>query len=111
MNNNRALDTVLEMNKLAAKKNGMILIVNTAAKYFQEQEEIRKAKLASLEQEPLLTKIFPISFANITELQGIIGEYSTKDRGKISKDSRTNSLIVKDTGEVLEKIKKIIETF
>lgn len=105
----QALDTVLEMNKLAAKKNGMILIVNTAAKYFQEQEEIRKAKIASLEQEPLLTKIFPISFANITELQGIIAEYSTKDRGKISKDSRTNSLIVKDTGEVLEKIKKIVE--
>lgn len=105
----QALDTVLEMNKLAAKKNGMILIINTEEKYFQELEAARKAKLASIEQEPLLTKIFPISFANITELQGIVAEYSTRERGRISKDTRTNSLIVKDTSEVIEKIKKIVE--
>jgi type IV pilus assembly protein PilQ len=105
----QALDTVLTMNKLVAKKNGMILIVNTLANAIKEQEEIQKAKLSTIEQEPLLTKIFPISFANIDELQKIVVEYSTEKRGKISKDTRTNSLIVKDTGEVIEKIKKIVE--
>lgn len=105
----QALDTVLEMNKLVAKKNGMILIVNTLENAVKEQEEIKKAKAATLEQEPLLTKIFPISFANIDDLQKIVAEYSTEKRGKISKDTRTNSLIVKDTSEVIEKIKKIVE--
>lgn len=105
----QALDTVLEMNKLVAKKNGMILVVNTLENAIKEQEELKKAKAATAEQEPLLTKIFPISFANIDDLQKIIAEYSTEKRGKISKDSRTNSLIVKDTGEVIEKIKKIVE--
>jgi type IV pilus assembly protein PilQ len=105
----QALDTVLAMNKLVAKKNGMILIVNTLENAIKEQEEIKKAKAATLEQEPLLTKIFPISFASIDELKKIVEEYSTEKRGKISKDSRTNSLIVKDTGEVIEKIKKIVE--
>ncbi len=105
----QALDTVLDMNKLVAKKNGMILIVNTLSNAIKEQEEIKKAKVTSLEQEPMLTKVFPISFANIDDLQKILAEYSTEKRGKISKDSRTNSLIVKDTADVIEKVKKIVE--
>lgn len=105
----QALDTVLDMNKLVAKKNGMILVVNTLENATIEQESIKKAKLAAEEQEPLVTKIFPISFANIEDLQKIITEYSTEKRGKISKDRRTNALIVKDTAEVIEKIKKIID--
>jgi type IV pilus assembly protein PilQ len=105
----QALDTVLDMNKLVAKKNGMILIIDTLVNAIAEQEAMKKAKAAAVEQEPLLTKIFPISFANIDELQKIVGEYSTEKRGKISKDTRTNSLIVKDTSEVIEKVKKIIE--
>lgn len=105
----QALDTVLEMSKLVAKKNGMILIVNTLENAIKEQEEIKKAKVANLDQEPLLTKVFPISFANIEDLQKILAEYSTEKRGKISRDSRTNSLIIKDTADVIEKVKKIVE--
>lgn len=105
----QALDTVLDMSKLVATKNGMILIVNTMENYSKEQEIAKKAKASAVEQEPLLTKIFPISFANIDDLQKIVVEYSTEKRGKIAKDTRTNSLIVKDTADVVEKIKKIVE--
>jgi len=105
----QALDTVLDMSKLVATKNGMILVVNTLENFSKDQETAKKAKAAAVEQEPLLTKIFPISFASIDELQKIVAEYSTEKRGKIAKDTRTNSLIVKDTAEVVEKIKKIVE--
>ena len=105
----QALDTVLDMNKLVANKNGMILVINSLENYTKDREMAKKAKAAAIEQEPLLTKIFPLSFANIEELQKIIAEYSTEKRGKIAKDTRTNSLIVKDTAEVVEKIKKIVE--
>ena len=33
----------------------------------------------------------------------------TKDRGKVSYDNRTNQLIVKDTVETVERVKRIIE--
>jgi type IV pilus assembly protein PilQ len=105
----QALDTVLDMNKLVAKKNGMILITDTFVNAALEQEALKKAKDAAVEQEPLVTKIFPISFASIDELQKILAEYSTEKRGRISKDTRTNSLIVKDTSQVIEKVKKIVE--
>ena len=57
----------------------------------------------------MVTKIFPISYAITGELAKILEEYLTNDRGKISEDIRTNSLIVKDTPDVIEKIRKIIE--
>ena len=104
----QALDTILDMNKLVATKNGIILIINTFANVSSEQALAKIAKAASVEQEPLVTNIFPLSFANIKELSIILAEYSTPTRGKISLDTRTNSLIVKDTSEVLEKIKKIV---
>ena len=69
-----------------------------------------------------MTKIFPISYAKLADLQKILSEYSSDKagsegggtaaagkRGKISSDVRTNSLIVKDTAEVIERMKKIIE--
>jgi type IV pilus assembly protein PilQ len=105
----QAFDTVLDMGKLVARKNGMIMIVQTQESMTKELELLKKAKEASKEQEPMLTKVFPISFASITELKGIITEYSTEKKGKISIDTRTNSLIVKDTAEVIDRMKKIVE--
>lgn len=105
----QALDTILDMSKLVAKKNGMIMIITTQDTYTKELEQLKKAKDASREQEPILTKVFPISFANIEELIKILNEYSTEKKGRISKDSRTNSIIVKDTSDVIDRMKKIIE--
>jgi type IV pilus assembly protein PilQ len=105
----QALDTVLDMSKLIARKNGMILIVQTHEMFTRELENLKKAKEATKEQEPLVTKVFPISFANSDDLTKILSEYSTEKKGKIAKDVRTNSLIVKDTAEVIDRMKKIVE--
>ncbi|MDO9183695.1 MAG: secretin and TonB N-terminal domain-containing protein, partial [Bacteriovorax sp.] len=59
----QALDIVLEMNKLVARKNGMILFVTTLETAAQEKEREKIIKESLIEQEPLLTKIFPISYA------------------------------------------------
>lgn len=105
----QALDTMLEMSKLVAKKNGMILIVQTQENFTKEIELLKKTKTVTKEQDPILTKIFPISFANIEDLVKILSDYSTPEKGKIAKDTRTNSLIVKDTSEIIERMKKIVE--
>ena len=80
-----ALDTVLDMNKLVAKKNGMILIVNTFEVAAKEREAEMKAKDALMIQEPLLTKVFPISFAKIDDLKNILTEYSSDYPGSSSR--------------------------
>ncbi|OFZ14351.1 MAG: hypothetical protein A2X86_05765 [Bdellovibrionales bacterium GWA2_49_15] len=105
----QSLDTILGLNKLVAMKNGIILMVTSLEKATAEKKlEIDAKKMVEAE-EPLVTKIFGISFASIDDMKNILAEYLTKERGKISMDSRTNSLIVKDVPDVVEKMRKIIE--
>ncbi len=105
----QALDTILGLNKLVAKKNGIILMIQSLATATVDKQREAEAKLLNLKQEPLVTKVFPISYANTTDMMVILTEYLTADRGKVNEDKRTNSLIVKDTPDVIEKIRKIIE--
>lgn len=105
----QALDTILTLNKLVAKKNGKILIVQSLLRATEDKKLEAESKLQALSNEPLVTKIFPVSYATTKELTDIIKSYTTKERGSIAEDIRTNSLIVKDTTEVIEKIRKIIE--
>jgi len=105
----QALDTLLGLNKLVARKNGIILMVQTLETATKDRQAEAEAKLLTLKQEPLVTKVFPISYAETKELIKIITEYLTPERGKINEDIRTNSLIVKDTPDVIEKVRKMID--
>ena len=104
----QVLDTILALNKLVARKNGEILMVTTLAKATSEEKLQIEAKQLAQSQEALVTKVFPISHAELGALSAIVKEYLTT-RGKLSQDDRTNALIIKDTADTLEKIIKIIE--
>ena len=104
----QVLDTILALNKLVARKNGEILMVTTLAKATSEEKLQIEAKQLAQSQEALVTKVFPISHAELGPLSSIVKEYLTT-RGKLSQDDRTNALIIKDTADTLEKIIKIIE--
>lgn len=106
----QALDTILALNNLVAKKNGIILMVQTLETATKEKQKEVEAKTLTLKQEPLVTKVFPISYSQTQTLMKILEEYLTPDRGRIAEDERTNSLIVKDTPDVIEKVRKIIDT-
>lgn len=105
----QALDTILGLNKLVATKNGIILMVQTLKKATEDKRIEVDAKQLAQKEEPLVTKVFPISYATTTEMSKILTEYLTDTRGRISLDERTNSLIIKDTADVIEKMRKIIE--
>jgi len=105
----QALDTILGLNKLVASKNGVILMITTLEKATQDQKLEAAAKKVVQKEEPLVTKVFPISFTKTADLTKILTSYSTSDRGSIANDQRTNSLIVKDTPAVIEKMRKIVE--
>ncbi len=105
----QALDTILALSKLVATKNSNILSVTTIEKATTEREADAKAQKLKLGLEPLVTKVFPISYADMLDLRRILTDYLTPTRGTMSDDPRTNSLIVKDTVDSIERIKKIVE--
>jgi type IV pilus assembly protein PilQ len=106
----QALDTVLTLSKLVAQKNANILVIKTLSAANKEREEELASKKLKENLEPVVTRVFLINYATLTDIQKIVQDYITKDRGSIQNDTRTNSLIVKDTLESIERIKKIIET-
>ena len=103
------LDTVFDLRELVGKRHNNILFVTTKAKaegdILAEIEREKKAK----ENEPLVSKIFPISFARLDELTPIIQPYITPDRGSLAGDPRNNYLIVQDTVEVVERIEALVK--
>ena len=106
----QALDTVMNLSKLVAQKNANILVVKTTGVASKEREEELAALKLKEGLEPLVTRVFLINYATLVDIEKIIKDYVTKERGAIQLDERTNSLIVKDTVESIERIKKIIET-
>lgn len=112
----QALDTIMGLSKLVAEKNANILIVKTVAQATREQEEAIKTAKLKEGLEPLVTRVFLINYAKLTDISKIVNDYLSPAvegqpaRASLQTDERTNSLIVKDTVESIERIKKIIET-
>jgi len=105
----QVLDTVLKLNDLVAEKNGSILTIKTLAKATEERLAKEAAQNVKVKAEVLVTKIFPISYSKAKDVSTIFKDYLTKDRGALSIDERTNSVIVKDTQSNIEKMSKVLE--
>lgn len=121
----QALDMILHSQKLAAERSGNILRVTTVDSLTKEKEAQVIAARAAESAEPLVVKIFPISYAKIDDIKKIVDDFLSKDtsvtpgsagfqpvppkRGSTQIDTRTNSLVVRDTAATIEKIKRIIQ--
>ncbi len=106
----QALDTIMKLSKLVAEKNANILIMKTADQAAAEQTALIAANKQKETLEPLVTRVFLINYATLADIKTVIADYTTPTRGKIQVDDRTNSLIIRDTVEAIDRIKKIIET-
>ena len=106
----QALDTIMNLSKLVADKNANILIMKTLAQASKEKEDQLKTEALKAGLEPLVTRVFLINYATLADISKIIKDYLTPTRATMQTDERTNSLIVKDTVDSIDRIKKIIET-
>ncbi len=115
----QALDMILRTNKLGAERNNNVLRIATLQSLVSEKTQQLQAKIASEASAPRVTRIFPISYANLSDLQKILVNFvsgsssSAPGAGSgslggavVSADQRTNSIVVRDTVENIEKMKR-----
>ncbi|MBL7556877.1 MAG: type IV pilus secretin PilQ [Bdellovibrionaceae bacterium] len=95
---------ILKLKKLGYTKIGNILRISTLENIKKENEEAIKALKDSEELAPLKVRLFPISFAEGKELEKLVANFLTKNRGNATFDARTNSFIVTDTEDVLRQV-------
>ncbi|MCM2276754.1 MAG: type IV pilus secretin PilQ [Oligoflexia bacterium] len=121
----QALDVVLQTLKLGAERNNNILRVMSLENLTREKIEEVKASMAAKAAAPKITRVFPVSYANLEDLAKIIqtlqGESASEaanaaamggggtNARTIIADKRTNSLIVRELPENMDRIQKLVE--
>ncbi|KYZ85337.1 fimbrial protein [Alcanivorax sp. KX64203] len=110
----QALDLILKTKGLDKRKVGNVLLVAPADEIAaREQLELEsQKKIASL--APLRTEFISINYARAEELKTLItGESGAtaliSERGSVSVDQRTNTLIIQDTVAKLQEIRDLIQ--
>lgn len=121
----QALDILLEANDLGMRREDNIVWITTKAKIKRlEKEEderikaeqerikaIRAAQEAAKALEPLVTEYIPVDFADAEKDIKPHIENIKSERGTISVDKRTNTLIMTDTASTIEEAKRIVTRF
>ncbi|MDH3612903.1 MAG: type IV pilus secretin PilQ [Gammaproteobacteria bacterium] len=112
----QALDIVMTTKGLDMRENGNVIIVAPAEEIAARETADLEAQLAISELEPLYSEFLQVNYAKADDLADLIsGEGGTgnsmlSDRGSIAVDDRTNTLLVQDTAEVLQDVRRMVTT-
>ena len=109
----QALDTVLKVKGLDKRLEGNILLVAPAQEIADRERQSLESKKEVAKLEPLVTEYIQINYAKAGEIAALLSaDEKTRllsDRGAVSVDDRTNTLLVKDTAEVIDHIKRMLD--
>ena len=110
----QALDIVMTTKGLDMRQNGNVIIVAPAEEIAARETADLEAKQAITELEPLYSEFLQVNYAkasDLAELMGGGGEGQNSllsDRGSVAIDDRTNTLLVNDTAERLQNIRRLV---
>ncbi|MCB0271601.1 MAG: type IV pilus secretin PilQ [Bdellovibrionales bacterium] len=104
----QAFAIILQSKGLWFEKYGSIVRIAPAQKLQQEKEQAAAAQAAAQAVKPLDILFKPVSYAEASTLTSQISSVLS-ERGSVDIDSRTNTLIIKDIRENLDKAKKMVD--
>lgn len=121
----QALDIILKSKGLSKRESGNVMLVAPSEEIAAQEKIDLEAAQAITELAPLRSAFFTVNFAKVTELEPLFtgGEAGGGDgaeegggggggilspRGSVLIDERTNTLIVKDTEDVISEVRRIL---
>jgi type IV pilus assembly protein PilQ len=118
----QALDIVLKAKGLGMRQSGNVMMVAPVSEIAARERQELEAQKQQVQLEKIYTEVFEINFASANDMMKLLTKSTggsgsgdgnnafLSDRGSISLDERTNSLLIRDTKERLEEIKIILTT-
>ena len=111
----QALDILMTTKGLDMRQNGNVMIVAPAEEIAAREQAALEAQQALQQLEPLRSDIIQVNYAKASELAQVIsgggsGTATISERGSVSIDERTNTLLVTDTSSRLEEIRRLVAT-
>ncbi len=119
----QALDIILKAKGLSKRESGTVMMIAPSEEIAAQEKIDLEAQQSITELAPIRSAFFTINFAKVTELSALFtggagggdeeggGSGSTgmlSPRGSVIIDERTNTLIVKDTEEVISEIRRTL---
>ena len=116
----QALDIILKSKNLDKRVNGNVIWVAPAAELAKQESDELKAQQEKKVLDPLRTEYIRLNYAKAENVRTLIeaGRATSDrssantslltDRGTVTIDTRTNTLIVKDTAETISNIRDLI---
>ncbi|MCM5511435.1 type IV pilus secretin PilQ family protein [Vibrio sp. CC007] len=106
------LDIILRMKGLEKRMDGSVLLVATAAEIAQFRQQKLEQEKVTAELQPLESEIIAMRFAKAADIAALLSDSAAtrmlSERGAISIDTRTNSLLIRDVAINIQAMKAII---
>jgi len=107
----QALDIVLRTKGLDMRKMGNVILVAPADEIASREKQDLESQKQIQELEPLRSEIIQVNYAKASELAGLLKAKENvllSERGSVTVDERTNTLLVMDTSHKLADIRQLV---
>ncbi len=105
----QALLTIMKTKGLGYVRTGNILRISPLEDLQKEAQAAVDVRKSQIQIEPTVLKIIPLEYATSSEILPQITPFLTKDRGSVTEDKRTSSIVINDTKSVVAKVSKLIK--
>ncbi|HEU5467682.1 MAG TPA: type IV pilus secretin PilQ [Steroidobacteraceae bacterium] len=110
----QALDIVLKTKGLDMRRKGNVILVAPQAELAAQEKAELEAQKDIQELAPLRTEFLTVNYAKASEIARLVksagGGSLLSERGNVTVDERTNTLLVQDTAENLTAIRTMVAT-
>ena len=108
----QALDLILKINGLDYVLENNVLRVASISKLAQEKSAQAAFEKEKEKAKPLKTILKPLSYAKASYIATLLSSdsYLLSDRGSVTTDERTNTLIIRDVVDRVEGVLRLIES-
>ena len=108
----QALDIILKVKGLGKRMDGNVLMIAPAAELATKEREQLESEKEVAELSPLYSEFIQINYAKAADIASMLSSGNTSllsERGSVSIDERTNTVLLKDTASVIDSVKEMIE--
>lgn len=110
----QALDIVLRTKGLDKRQDGNVIIVAPADELASREKADLASKKDISELAPLRTEFLQVNYAKASDLaallKGSTGSSVLSSRGSVAVDERTNTLLLSDSSESINAVRKLVST-
>lgn len=108
----QALDIILKVKGLGKRMDGNVLMIAPAVELADKERAQLETEKEVAALAPLYAEFIQINYAKVTDIANMLSSGNASllsERGSVSTDTRTNTLLLKDTAAVIDAVKEMIE--